>query len=225
VEATVSQLCSHCRSGRHPLARRSLLSAIIVHGALLALGAPAAVADDSRAGQTQVYGVIGRGSRFVYVFDRSLSMRGAALASAKRELLASLGQLQRVHQFQIIFYNEKPRMMQPPQMVFADENGLRQADSFVTSIAAAGGTDHLQALQLALRMAPDVIFLLTDADEPPLTPRQLDEIRSKNAATSINVIEFKSGPEQRKGGFLRQLAEDNRGQYKHIDTTTLEPAR
>jgi hypothetical protein len=196
--------------------RRCAIAALCI----LFLLKPQALADE---GRTQVFGVVGRGNRFVYVFDRSLSMNGAPLAAAKRELLASLKQLERTHQFQIIFYNEKPRIMQSPQLLFADENGLAQAESFVSSITAAGGTDHLQALQLALRLQPDVIFLLTDADEPPLTPKQLDDIRRNNAAASIIVIEFKSGPDPGKRGFLRQLAEQNRGEYKYVDSTSLVP--
>lgn len=199
------------------------LSAIVTLCMLSAL-ASQLLADEGRTGQTQVFGVVGRGSRFVYVFDRSLSMKGAPLAAAKRELLTSLKRLEPVHQFQIIFYNEKPRIMQSPQLLFADENGLSQAESFVNNMTAAGGTDHWQALQIALRMHPDVIFLLTDADEPPLSPKQLAEIRRNNAATSVNVIEFKSGPDKGKHGFLRQLAEQNRGQYQYVDTTTFDPS-
>lgn len=187
---------------------------------ILFLFNPQILADE---GRTQVFGVVGRGNRFIYVFDRSLSMNGAPLAAAKRELLTSLKQLERTHQFQIIFYNEKPRIMQSPQLLFADENGLAQAESFVNSVTAAGGTDHLLALQLALRLQPDVIFLLTDADEPPLTPKQLDDIRRNNAAASINVIEFKTGPDPGRRGFLRQLAEQNRGEYKYVDSTSLVP--
>jgi hypothetical protein len=55
----------------------------------------------SQTGETQFFGLSGKGSRFVYVFDRSLSMQGQPLAAAKRELLASLSHLERVHQFQI----------------------------------------------------------------------------------------------------------------------------
>ena len=83
---------------------------------------------DDRNAETQLYGITTRGSSFVYVFDRSLSMQGAALASAKRELLSSLGQLKSVQQFQIIFYNEKPKIMPPGPLLFADENGRRQAE-------------------------------------------------------------------------------------------------
>ena len=60
---------------------------------------------------TGVFGVEGEGSKFVYVFDRSGSMQGfqgRPLAAAKRELITSLESLESVHQFQVIFYNERP---------------------------------------------------------------------------------------------------------------------
>src|SRR5262245_62750599 len=38
----------------------------------------------SDAAETHVFGVRGKGRRFVYVFDRSSSMEGAPLAAAKR---------------------------------------------------------------------------------------------------------------------------------------------
>ena len=66
--------------------------------------------------RTGVFGVIGEGHKFVYVFDRSGSMDGhggAPLAAAKAELIASLKDLGQMHQFQIIFYNEQPRIFSP----------------------------------------------------------------------------------------------------------------
>jgi hypothetical protein len=184
-------------------------------------------ADLVPAVETQVFGVTGRGSRFVYVFDRSLSMEGPLLAAAKRELLASISHLDRVHQFQIVFYNEHPKLMrpapdQPPQMLFADENGKAAAESFVRSISAAGATDHMQALKTALRMGPDVVFFLTDADEPQLTSAELDTINHLAAGTLINAIQFWPGEPPSGGGFLKRLAEQNRGQYKHVDVNQLK---
>ena len=178
-------------------------------------------AQSGNARETQVFGVSGRGTSFVYVFDRSLSMQGAALVSAKRELLASIGQLQSVHQFQIVFYNENPKLMQPPQLTFAGKEGLRQAESFLTGITASGGTDHMQALRLALKMSPDVIFFLTDADEPQLSQNDLKEIQRRSNGAVINAIELKSGPERGIEHALQKLAEQNRGQYKYVDVTKL----
>jgi hypothetical protein len=191
--------------------------------ALLVITQHAAPADD-RTSETQVFGVTARGSSFVYVFDRSLSMQGPALVAAKRELLGSLSHLKPVQQFQIIFYNEKPKIMPPGPLLFADDNGRRQAESFIGSITAAGGTDHVQALELAIRLQPDVIFLLTDADEPPLPARDLNTIHQKNTAV-INVIEFKTASDTAKRSSLRQLADQNRGEYKQVDPSQLPASK
>jgi hypothetical protein len=179
-----------------------------------------------RAIETQVFGVRGKGSRFVYVFDRSSSMEGPPFAAAKRELVASLQSLQSVHQFQILFYNEEPHAMPSfrggsPAMVFADEPGKRLATSFLGSVFAHGATDHMQALRTALRMRPDVIFLLTDANEPQLRADELRHVRQLNQGTSINAIEFGVGPPQPRYNFLRQLAAENSGQHVYVDVTRL----
>ncbi len=176
--------------------------------------------------ETRVFGVRGKGSRFAYVFDRSSSMEGAPLAAAKRELIASLQSLQSVHQFQIIFYNEQPHVMpdfrgRSSAMVFADEPGKRLATNFVGGVFAQGATDHLQALRTALQMRPDVIFLLTDANEPQLRPAELVTIRQLNQATSIQTIEFGVGPPAPRYNFLQQLAAENGGQHTYVDVTRL----
>jgi hypothetical protein len=175
---------------------------------------------------TQVFGVQGEGNRFVYVFDRSGSMEGAPLEAAKRQLIASLESLDKVHQFQIIFYNQKPSIMQlvpgqPPGMEFANDAGKNKAESFIGSILADGGTRHVEALELALSLRPDVIFFLTDAEDPKLSATQLADIRRRNSGTSINAIEFGSGPASSGQNFLKRLAEQNHGNYGYVDVSKL----
>ena len=67
--------------------------------------------------KTNVFGVEGEGTKFVYVFDRSASMsepNGRPLAMAKTALNDSLNSLDRIHQFQIIFFNHtEPRIFNP----------------------------------------------------------------------------------------------------------------
>src|SRR5688500_3533411 len=123
-----------------PRFQRLVLTAAVVVGCIVALSRGGS-AEEQHHSQAQLFGLTASGSSFVYVFDRSLSMRGQPLAAAKKELVASINRLTRVQQFQIIFYNEKARTMQPPQMAFADENGLRSAESYIASVSASGGTD------------------------------------------------------------------------------------
>ena len=176
--------------------------------------------------RTSVFGVEGEGYKFIYVFDRSASMGGSgrnALGAAKAQLIASLDSLKDTHQFQIIFYNEQPRIFslagQPNRLCFATEQNKRLAVKFVRGIVAAGGTQHEKALLAAIRMQPDVIFFLTDAGTP-LYPRELDKIkRMATGRTTIHAIEFGFGPQADPNNFLVRLARDNGGQHGYVDIT------
>jgi hypothetical protein len=175
-------------------------------------------------GRTKVYGLQGEGFKFVYVFDRSGSMGGSgnrALNSAKRELLRSLNDLGETHQIQIIFYNEQPTIMRlgpSAQLVFATDDNKRQAQAFVNSISADGATQHEPAIRLAMQLSPDVVFFLTDADQPELSRAQLDRIAKMNQGRAvINTIEFGLGPKIRKENFLDRLAQENGGQSVYVD--------
>jgi hypothetical protein len=177
---------------------------------------------------TSVFGVTGSGNKFVYVFDRSGSMAGYGgrpLASAKRELIGSLQQLDETCQFQIIFYNERPKVFRSPvgapQLAFGTADEKDRAMAFVSSINATGGTRHLDALRTALRLNPDVIFFLTDADEPRLTESELDRVRRLNRRAMINTIEFGYGPQHSSTNFLVQLARQNGGQHVYVDVRRL----
>lgn len=179
--------------------------------------------------ETSVFGVKGTGSKFIYVFDRSTSMEGydgIPLAAAKAQLIGSLNDLQRTHQFQIIFYNGNavpwnPNPSQPPSMMFGDESTKAAACKFIQGIVGRGNTRHLPALQQALRLAPDVVFFLTDAEWPQMSRAELDRIKRLNRGTSINSIEFGVGPRRSRNNFLTQLAQENNGQYSYVDITHL----
>jgi len=182
-------------------------------------------------GHTRVFGLEGEGYKFVYVFDRSGSMGGvgrSALGAAKAELLASLKNLQPTHQFQIIFYNETPTIFnpsgQPGKLAFATDQSKELARRFLGTIVAEGGTRHEDALKLAIKLQPDVIFFLTDADEPRLSAQDLAEIHRWANGIVIHSIEFGLGPKASdEETFLAKLARQNGGQYVYIDITRLLP--
>jgi len=172
---------------------------------------------------TEVFGIKGTGSTFVYVFDRSGSMEdlgGRPLRAAKRQLLESLNSLSETQQFQIVFYNDQTEIFRPDpgqsRMTFADEPTKKRARSFVSSIRGKGGTDHLQALKLALSFSPDVIFMLTDADGG-FTASEFRLISGWNrGGTVINAIEFGIG-ERGVDHTLERVAKESRGHYVYKD--------
>lgn len=197
-------------------------------------GAPGGGGPGARGGlsgartRTSVFGTVGEGSKFVYVFDRSGSTGGPgrnALSAAKAELLRSLEDLDTVHQFQIIFYNEVPALFNPAgspgKLAFGTPENKQRARRFIASITSDGGTRHDAALKLAIKLQPDVIFFFTDADEPRLTARQLEEIHRWANGITINAIEFGTGPKSGGTSFLEKLARQNNGQYAYVDITRL----
>ena len=179
---------------------------------------------------TQIFGLQGTGSKFVYVFDRSGSMsaeNGRPLKAAKSQLIASLQSLKSTDQFQIIFYNERPLPFRPfpgkeATLMFGTEENKDLARQFIERVTASGGTEHLPPLQIALNMTPDVIFFLTDADEPRMTSTELAQIHRFNKVSSINSIEFGTRPYPRRGNFLFKLADQNSGEYVYRNVAELK---
>ena len=174
---------------------------------------------------TSIFGVPGEGYKFVYVFDRSGSTGGPpgrdTLTAAKAQLVASIQGLEKTHQFQIIFYNEKPVIFNPSgtpgRLAFANRANKDRAVRFVESITADGNTNHVDALKLAIRLHPDVIFFLTDGDDPKLSRRELDQIQRMATGITLNTIEFGPGPKPEEESFLATLAEENGGHYVYVD--------
>ncbi len=179
---------------------------------------------------TSVFGVAGEGSKFVYVFDRSGSMsspKGRPLAAAKSELIASLNSLDRIHQFQIIFFNHaEPRIFNPTgrkgALVFASDVNRQAAGRFVAGITADGGTNPEAALALAVKMRPDVIFFLTDGED--LDFAMIDRMTRLNRGASIHAIQFGSGV-RGSNRLLAELARRNGGSYVYVNTSRLATGR
>jgi hypothetical protein len=178
-----------------------------------------------------VFGAVGEGSRFVYLFDHSTSMTGAPLAAAKRQLIGSLDALSSLNQFHVIFFNHEMQAWDltggQQRVPFASQANKQVAAQFVRSVVAAGGTDRVTPLRQALHFQPDVIFFLTDADDEMSHFEVADIVeRAQGSGTEIACIEFGDGPRDgrgpREGGnFLTRLAAETGGDYVYVDTSTL----
>jgi len=181
---------------------------------------------------TGVFGIQDEGYKFVYVFDRSASMGGSgrnALSQSKAQLLASLKSLEKTHQFQIIFYNERPERFSPSgnpdKLCFASERNKTLAAKFVAGIVADGATEHEAALVAAIKLQPDVIFFLTDADQPVLGRSALDKIHRMAGGITIHAIEFGFGTQTDPNNFLVKLARENGGKHAYVAISRRIPVR
>ena len=184
--------------------------------------------DGTGLGETTFFDIAAKGSRFLYVLDRSGSMHDHnAIRVAKEELIASLSMLEQTQQFQVIFYNqsfiELRHNDERPGMQWATEINRTLARQFISSIQPDGGTDHVPALKKALRYQPEHLFFLTDADQPQLSARELHEIKTLNGGRSrIHCVEFGKGPELSSDNFMKKIARDNGGTYRYRDVTRFD---
>lgn len=130
-------------------------------------------------GPTATIGLFGTagvpGRHFVFALDRSKSMGGDGLNVLKRaelEVAAAVGRLESNHRFQVVVYNEENVMLgRRGWMEPTAENQKTLAD-FFAGLASHGGTNHYGALLSALRLSPDVVFLVSDGADPKLTETQ-----------------------------------------------------
>ncbi|HVS37456.1 MAG TPA: hypothetical protein VMS17_17975 [Gemmataceae bacterium] len=155
----------------------------------------------------------------VYVVDRSISMGfHGALARARREVLASLHRLPSAARFQIIAYNHEAEPLSiagRTGFLSADDDTLRLVAETVATWRASGGTDDGLALRRGLALQPDVLFLLTDADD-----LSSDDVRAatrlNRRRTVIHAVQVGAAA-SRADGSLHRLAADNGGTYIRLD--------
>jgi hypothetical protein len=155
----------------------------------------------------------------VYVLDRSGSMGQAdAYRRACGAVLANLAQWPATTQFQVVAYNSKAQ----PLCVNAslgllpnNTDTLQKVAVLLAALPPTGWTDHRCGLRCGLLLAPDVLYLVTDADD--LTAEDVRWITNLNRGrTVIHTIEMHSRHSARATGALAQLASGNKGTYRKV---------
>jgi hypothetical protein len=169
---------------------------------------------------TQFFGARDHAHSFAYLIDCSGSMATRnSLDIAKREMLASINQLPPDAQFAVIFYTLQTRMLSDPQghkgLMAATTTNKARVQAQLEAIPPLGGTDHMFALREALKLKPEVIFFLTDADS--MTNGDVDEILTEVGTTRIQAVEFGWGVALGQKTPLGRLATTTGGTYLYID--------
>ena len=175
--------------------------------------------------QTSFFGIKASAKRVVYVIDASESMRQHdAMQIARQKLWDSLQELTPTSQFQVIFFNLTNHTMnrqgERTRLLPATSVNLRLAKQFLTGIQPDSGTNRMGAISLALSYDPEVIYLLTDADAPELSAKDLFDLKRGNKRKAlIHVVEFGIGADLSPDSFLKKLARQNAGLHRYHDLT------
>jgi Ca-activated chloride channel family protein len=153
----------------------------------------------------------------VFVVDTSGSMSGTSMPQAKAALDFALRRLRPEDRFNVIRFADHTSSLYE-RAVPADREHVLTALGYAASLNAAGGTEMMPALLLALRDAPrsgylkQVVFI-TDGDvgnEADL----LETVASRLATARLFTVGIGSAP---NGYFLRKAAELGRGSFTIID--------
>jgi len=193
--------------------------------------------------KTAIFGLVEEAQNFVYVFDRSQSMNSTfsytaegktvfsitPLVAAKAELVKSLEDLNPGNKFHIIFYNHESWVFDPGGrtshrgLITLTPESRKRATGFVASVYGDGQTRHVPPLEMAIRMKPDVIYLLTDGEEKDdPSPDELARLRKLNKGKArINVIQFVFAPGVQSA--LEDLAKENGGRHIYMNISQLAP--
>ena len=154
--------------------------------------------------------------RVVFVVDCSASMGvSGALVAACRELLASLRRLPAGARFQVIPYNTsvEPLCINGSRdLLVADAPTLAAVAAALERLEATGVTEHRLALRRGLDFQPDVLYLVTDADDVPMDV--LNETRFNQGRATIHTIELRRRLHPPADSPLRRLAESSGGTYR-----------
>ena len=180
---------------------------------------PAGSGEGSLEGGPNLFPAAGSGQSVVYVLDRSMSMGlHDGFRRARAELVASLRRLPSSARFQVIAYNDiaEPLVVRgSAALLSADRENLDEAAQLVYRLQARGRTNHLNALRHGLMLLPDVLYLVTDADE--LSVAEVTAVtRFNSGRTSIHVVEMSARADDGSDTVLHQLAMQNRGTYRRV---------
>lgn len=151
------------------------------------------------AEEAEFFGEVLRGSRIVYILDRSGSM-GTAYAGRSRwdvvrdETLRSIGELPEVMEFDIVVFSTLYSALWG-EVRRATPAAKAEAEAFVRSLRPGGGTDTGPAVAWAVdHYANTKVFAL------------LSDGLARNAALALDLIDYCANPDQKVHTFGLDIA-------------------
>ncbi len=161
-------------------------------------------------------GVEALGRRFLLIVDRSSSMRGAKFERLGAEIVQTIKGLKPGARFYVILYSDGALCYPETRWL----HGRRDATNllqWLSGVTAQGETNPLSAFEIAfnlLRPRPDAIFFMTDGLFNPGVANAIPNLNVGRTPVPIHTISF---VDRSAETWLRQIAEDSHGTYRHVD--------
>jgi hypothetical protein len=168
------------------------------------------------------FGTAAEGRTFVFIVDASGSMtENNRWGRAITELSKSIGKLKPHQQFYVYFFSDADKTMRlfdprPPNgLVDATPGNKTRAQRWIRgkNIRPGGLTNPEIAVEEALGMKPDVIFLMTDGefDDPDVLIARIERLNAGRTCIHTIALQNEGGAET-----LDTIAKQNRGTYRFV---------
>lgn len=175
-----------------------------------------------------VFGNGGNAREIVFLCDGTGSMLNK-FATLKDELNKAIVQLRPIQSFDVIFFQDVKVESFQKQMVPATPENKRKAGTYLEGVTSEGTTNPIPALEMALKMHPQLLYFLTDAADFPDTKAVTDTIAKYNADNriKINTILFvEDRTEHEKNldseGLMKGIAEKSGGRFRWVEMDAIQ---
>lgn len=179
---------------------------------------------DNLPDEIRFIGISKNGKKIAFVIDASSSMGDGKMTPWSYvcgELVHSFRDLNESQFFQVVYYDEQSHRMQLDEQsdswISANEQTKKQVYQFLKQHKPSGRSNPILALEDALSMNPDVVFLLSEQKSVKLSSAEINKIKQAAGRHAVNVVEIGGGPESDPSSSLRQLAQATRGEYRWIN--------
>ena len=185
------------------------------------LGAGDAMAKigEGMSGAASFFGAKSKGKNFVFVVDNSNSMGRGRLETALFELMKSVEQMDNKQRFYVIFFSDTAYGLFHPRrtygMIPATYENKRKLREWLPTVQRCLKTKGQEAVEKALKLNPDVIYILGDGAFTDNTTQILTRTHSRK--TVINTVGMQVDPRGAKQ--LAAIAKANRGTFRKVTTS------
>jgi hypothetical protein len=135
------------------------------------------------AGKVSFFGAEAEAERIVFVVDNSGSMQHGRMQVTLLELAASIRRLSESQHFYVVFFSDQAYPMFFPKNVMetlpATQENKKATMQWLRTVEMCLGGRLLDAMDFAIALKPDVVFLLTDGDIR--SPRVIERMTAKDA--------------------------------------------
>ena len=175
------------------------------------------------AATASFFGTKVEGRRILYLLDNSGGMKGGKLEALIEELLKSVASLQPRQEFYVIFYSDSiyPLFYPEPatEFVRATKKNREYLREWLNKVELRTGNKIDEALEAAVAIRPDTVFLLTDGElfTTVAKERLLLDGTSRNFPINTFGMGVKAGSQA--DGQLRLVAKANQGTYQVVDVS------